>query len=281
MNRSPNFTNKLCLKATMYPEAQRPALYVPQEDVNAILAHGELPEIRLAQAQKKHLLKIVMLLTQDKSPERELPDYSMSLAKVEAFESVGAELFFVISDKVEEQLERIKPDGIYLPGGCFDVPLEMEENEPPHKTDLKRYSAYISMIDYARKNKLPLLGVCGGMQVLAGYFGAKIKRVDNHRTNLEAFAHEVIVKSGSLLQRVIGAEAFKVNSWHRWAVSETFSGHNIIHTAPDSVVEAIEPKGAWNPFVLGIQSHPEYFVSKGDKASKAIFKAFVKACEHE
>ena len=281
MNRSPNFTNKLCLKTTMYPEAQRPAFYVPQEDVNAILAHGELPEIRLAQAQKKHPLKIAMLLTQDKSPERALPDYSMPLATVEAFEDVGAELFFVIYDKVEEQLERIKPEGIYLPGGCFDVPLEIEENEPPHKTDLKRYKAYISMIDYARKNKLPLLGVCGGMQVLAGYFGAKIKRVDNHRTNLEAFAHEVIVKSGSLLQRVIGAEAFKVNSWHRWAVSETSFGHNVIHTAPDGVVEAIEPKGAWNPFVLGIQSHPEYFVSKGDKASTAIFKAFVKACEHE
>lgn len=281
MTRSQNSTNKLRLKTTSYPKASRPAFYVSQEDVNAVLADGGLPEIFWKGKPKAHSVKIALLLTQDKSPERTLPDYSMPSATVEAFESVGAELFFVVYDKVEEQLERIKPDGIYLPGGCFDVPLEMEENEPPHQTDLKRYKAYVAMIDYARKNKLPLLGICGGMQVLAGYFGAKIKRVDNHRTNIETFAHEVIIRPKSLLQRIIGAESFKVNSWHRWAVSETSFGQNIVHTAPDGVVEAIEPQESWNPFVLGIQSHPEYFVSEGDKASTAVFKAFVKACKNE
>lgn len=281
MTRSQNFTNKLYLKTTTYPEASRTAFYVPQEDVNTILAQGKLPEILLERNPKGYAPKIALLLTQDKSPERVLPDYSMPSATVEAFEDVGAELFFVVYDKVEEQLERIKPDGIYLPGGCFDVPLEMEENEPQHKTDLKRYKAYVSMIDYARKNKLPLLGICGGMQVLAGYFGAKIKRVEHHRTNVESFAHDVNVKPKSLLEKIVGAKMFKVNSWHRWAVSETSFGGNIIHTASDGVVEAVEPKGAWHPFVLGIQSHPEYFVAKGDKASTAVFKAFIRACEDE
>lgn len=281
MTRSQNSTNKLYLKTTTYPEAKRPAFYVAQEDVNNILDGGGIPEILLKKEPKGYPVKIALLLTQDKSPERILSDYSMPSATVEAFESVGVELSFVVYDKVEEQLKRIKPDGIYLPGGCFDVPLEMEENEPPHKIDLKRYKAYVSMIDYARKNKLPLLGICGGMQVLAGYFGAKIKRVANHRTSLETVAHEVRIAPESLLEKIVGAKMFKVNSWHRWAVSETAFGRNIIHTAPDGVVEAVEPKDGWHPFVLGIQSHPEYFVSKRDQPSIAIFKAFIKACKHE
>lgn len=282
MNHSPNSTNKLFLQQTIYPDTDRISWFVAQKDVDKIISNSLLPEFELSGVDfAPSAPKIAVMFTRDKHPDREIADYSMPLATVESICLSGGRPCFISYEKAKEQLEKIKPDGIYLPGGSFDIPLSFEEGEAEHPVDLKRFNVYIEMIEYAKRHKLPLLGICGGMQVLACYFGAKIKRVKAHReVNIKDFAHKMEIKEGSLLQKITGLSEMDINSWHTWAVSENNIGNNIVHLASDGVIEAIEPINPWHPFVLGLQSHPEYFVKQGYSPSVKIFQFFINECRH-
>lgn len=281
MSRFQNFTGKIYLRPIVYPGDDKITYCLPQEEADKAFAAG-LPEIELeGVAAKSSAPKIAVILTRDQHPDRQLPDYSLPLATAEAVTLSGGKICPVGYDKVAGQLAAIRPDGVFLPGGVFDVPLDWEENEPEHPIDLRRFNVYREVIDYAKEHKLPLLAVCGGMQVLACCFGAKIGRIEGHRTNIKDFAHKMEIKQNSLLQKITGASEMEVNSWHTWAVSKDNIGNNLAHTSPDGIVEAIEPVNPWHPFVLGIQSHPEYFVKKGYAAADKIFKSFIKAAEEK
>ena len=283
MNHYPNSTNKLFLQETIYPGDDKKTYFVAQAEVDKILALGLLPEFELSGVDfAPSAPKIAVMFTRDKHPDRDKADYSMPRATVESICLSGGRPCFISYEKATEQLEKIKPDGIYLPGGAFDVPLSWEEGEPEHPVDLKRCNVYVEMIEYAKKNKLPLLGICGGMQVLACYFGAKIKRVKAHReVDIKDFAHKIEIKEGSLLQKITGLSEMDVNSWHTWAVSKNNIGNNVAHLSSDGIVEAVEPYNPWHKFVLGIQSHPEYFVKQGYAPAVNIFKSFIKEAGKE
>ena len=283
MNHYPNSTNKLFLQETTYPGDDKKTYFVAQAEVDNILALGLLPEFELSGVDfAPSAPKIAVMFTRDKHPDRDKADYSMPRATVESICLSGGRPCFISYEKATEQLEKIKPDGIYLPGGAFDVPLSWEEGEPEHPVDLKRCNVYVEMIEYAKKNKLPLLGICGGMQVLACYFGAKIKRVKAHReVDIKDFAHKMEIKEGSLLQKITGLSEMDVNSWHTWAVSKNNIGNNVAHLSSDGIVEAVEPYNPWHKFVLGIQSHPEYFVKQGYAPAVNIFKSFIKEAGKE
>ena len=64
-----------------------------------------------------------------------------------------------------------------------------------------------------------------------------------------------------------------VNSAHHQAVAKAAPGTIVNATAPDGVIEGIEYPA--HPFCLGVQWHPEYFVTPADEK---IMKAFVEAC---
>lgn len=282
MSHCQNSTNKLFLHQTTYPGDDKSTYFVAQAEVDKILASELLPEFELPGVDfAPSAPKIAVMFTRDKHPDRDKADYSMPLATVESICLSGGRPCFISYEKSTQQLENIKPDGIYLPGGSFDVPLSWEEEMSEHPVDLKRCNVYIEMIEYAKKHKLPLLGVCGGMQVLACYFGAKIKRVKSHReVNIKDFAHLMEIKQDSLLQKITGLSAIEVNSWHNWAISENNLGNNVAHFAPDGVIEAVEPRNPWHKFVLGIQSHPEYFVKQGYAPAVKIFQSFISECRH-
>ncbi len=281
MNHCPNCTNKLYLEPIIYPDSDRRNYYVTQEAVNEILERGEIPEVVLPEAKyADNAPKIAVLLTRDKHPDRALADYSMPQTIVDAITLSGGKPCFITHEKVAEHLARISPDGIFLPGGSFDVPLSWEIGEAPHEVNLQRVEAYITNIEYAKQHNLPLLGVCGGMQVLACVYGAKIARVAGHSSNLKEFAHKMEITPNSFLSRLLRADAIEVNSWHKWAVSKEICGDNILHFSPDGVVEAVEPKAKWHDFVLGLQSHPEYFVKSGYEPAVNLFKSFIEACNN-
>jgi len=89
------------------------------------------------------------------------------------------------------------------------------------------------------------------------------------------------IKKDSLLYKITGLEKVSVNSNHSEAVSSEHLGDCVVSAvAQDGTVEALELKNPWVPFVLGIQSHPEYFVKSGDKFAVELFKSFVKVCKN-
>jgi putative glutamine amidotransferase len=77
-----------------------------------------------------------------------------------------------------------------------------------------------------------------------------------------------------LLHRITGALQADVNTAHHQAVGRSAPGVVVNARSADGVIEGIELPS--HPFCLGVQWHPEYFVSPIDKR---IFEAFVEACK--
>ncbi len=131
---------------------------------------------------------------------------------------------------------------------------------------------------------MPVLGICGGQQLLAVAFGGTLiqhipdsvegalqHEQPNPRTEP---GHEVSVAPDTLLSRAVGGRTrMAVNSAHHQAVDRPGNGAVVNAVAPDGVVEGVEHPGY--RFALGVQWHPEYAVAPADPL---IYRAFVSAC---
>lgn len=179
-------------------------------------------------------------------------------------------------------------DGLVVTGGAFDVPPEMYGEKTVHEkvtTKNRRTAFEKSMTEGMLARKKPILGICGGEQLLNVILGGRlIQHIPDSIPN--ALAHEqpnprteaghtVAIKQGTLLHRITGKDEISVNSAHHQAVASVGEGVIINSTAPDGVIEGIEYPA--HPFCLGVEWHPEYHISPADTA---IFKAFVEACKN-
>ena len=176
-------------------------------------------------------------------------------------------------------------DGLLVAGGDFDIPPERygEVRRPgcgpsrPGRTAFEE-----AMARGALAAGMPVLGVCGGMQLLAVVRGGALHQhlPDDLGVSHEqpppkdVPSHAVAVEPGSLLARLVGPESLQVNSTHHQAVSRPGSGVKVTGRAPDGVVEAIELDG--HPFALGVQWHPEALASR-DPRQRAILRGLVQA----
>lgn len=188
-------------------------------------------------------------------------------------------------DKVEQYLELI--DGLIITGGAFDVSPELYGQSEKHDTVVtkdRRTKFEFAMTKGAIERKMPILGICGGEQLLNVVLGGTlIQHIPDSINN--ALEHEqknprdepghiINIASGTLLEKIVGKREMNVNTAHHQAVMKAASGIIVNATAPDGVIEGIELQS--HPFCLGVQWHPEYHVDAGDKK---IFEAFVDACK--
>jgi len=177
-------------------------------------------------------------------------------------------------------------DGILLPGSDSDVdPLRYARE--PHESlgDVHHIRDETDMLVLAEveKRRLPLLGICFGMQVLnVARGGTLIQDIKSllpgsikHQQGAprDRPSHRVRLLEGSLVATLAEADAAVVNSHHHQAI-ETL-GDDLVATAwtSDGVVEALEDPRA-NRFVSAVQWHPE-LGWKQDKLSQALFAHFV------
>jgi putative glutamine amidotransferase len=183
----------------------------------------------------------------------------------------------------EAVLDRI--DGLVVTGGAFDVDPALYGASDRHDTvSLKqtRTEAELALLRGALARDLPVLGICGGEQVLAVALGGTlIQHIPDSVP--AALAHEqpnprhepghaVQVTPGTRLARIVGTESMQVNSSHHQAVADP--GRTTVNArAPDGVIEGIELPRA--RFCIGVQWHPEFLIDPGDRA---LFSAFVAAC---
>jgi len=161
-----------------------------------------------------------------------------------------------------------KANGIIIAGGEDINPAlygQAEAIERCGTIDKKRDSLELLMIDYAYKNKIPLLAVCRGHQLLNVAFGGTLI-VDipedfgsktMHRNN-GSTQHRVTIKMSSRLFDYTQTENAVVYSNHHQAVSRTAEGFTVSSHAPDGIAESIELTDfTKHPFILGVQWHPE------------------------
>ena len=133
--------------------------------------------------------------------------------------------------------------GIILTGGND---LAQFSNDQLSKT---RDSFEGEVLTLATQEKIPVIGVCRGMQLIAAYFGATLAEVPHH----SGTRHPISTVPGSrfLEGMLMGRE---VNSFHRYCV--TNGGKEVMTSAKstDGVIEAVEHPVL--PF-FGQMWHPE------------------------
>jgi len=188
------------------------------------------------------------------------------------------------AEQAADYLDRL--DGVIVTGGAFDVDPALfgdKTRHPTVKTKDRRTAFELALTRGALDRDMPLLGICGGEQllniVLGGTLiqhvpdevpGALPHEQPNPRTEP---GHVVKVTPGTLLHRICGAAEIAVNSTHHQAVKAVGDGVAVNARAPDGVIEGIEV--AERRFCLGVQWHPEYSIGAGDDR---IFDAFIAAC---
>ena len=177
-------------------------------------------------------------------------------------------------------------DALVVTGGAFDVDPSLYGEGDRHATvTLKenRTQAELALTSGALERNLPVLGICGGEQLLAVALGGTlIQHIPDSIDN--ALAHEqpnprheaghaVSVTPGTQLHRIVGAAGMNVNSAHHQAVRTPGPRAVVNAVAPDGVIEGIEDPT--HRFCLGVQWHPEYLIDPGDRR---IFDALIAAC---
>lgn len=176
-------------------------------------------------------------------------------------------------------------DGIVVTGGAFDIDPALFGADSRHQTVTtkdRRTQFELALTRSAIARDLPVLGICGGQQLLnVALGGTLVQHIPDEIA--DALAHEqpnprdqpghvVRVTPGTLLARIVNATEIPVNSAHHQAVKSVAGTVVVNAVAPDGVIEGIEDTS--KRFCLGVQWHPEYSISPADPA---IFAAFIAA----
>lgn len=187
------------------------------------------------------------------------------------------------ADLAEAMLDRI--DALIVTGGAFDVDPSLYGDAGRHDTVILkegRTAAELALVRGALARNMPVLGICGGEQLLAVTLGGTLIQhipdaipgaLDHEQKNpRNEPGHEVAVVPGTLLHRIVGATSMNVNTSHHQAVRAPGPRAIVNATSSDGVIEGIEE--ASYRFCLGVQWHPEFFIDQGDRR---IFDALAAA----
>jgi putative glutamine amidotransferase len=181
-------------------------------------------------------------------------------------------------------LDRI--DALVVTGGAFDVDPVLYGDAARHATVMLkegRTAAELALTKDALARDMPVLGICGGQQLLAVALGGTLIQhipdaidaaLEHEQLNpRHEPGHSVTVRGGTLLHRIVGTSEMQVNSSHHQAVREPGPNAVVNAVAPDQVIEGVEDPR--HRFCLGVQWHPEFFIDPGDRR---IFDALIAAC---
>lgn len=140
------------------------------------------------------------------------------------------------------------------------------------------------LLDYALESNMPVLGICRGMQLincrLNGSLIIDIETIRsvNHRklSDNEDRYHNVNIKSGTLLNDIVGTKTGIVNSSHHQGIDRAGEGLVISAKSDDGIVEAIEWEDkTGKSFLLAIQWHPERMKDSLSPFAKNIIEKFI------
>ncbi len=170
-----------------------------------------------------------------------------------------------------EQKEELKKaidlcDGIVMPGTY----------------KLFEYDRFI--YEYALSKDIPILGLCGGMQLmgLVDNNDAESKEIlIKNNTDIIHFqkgikyVHKISIVEGTLLSKIINKKELEINSRHNFHLDK-IKNLTVSAYSEDGFIEAVEKLD--KKFVLGVQWHPESMLEYDEDANK-IFDAFITSCK--
>lgn len=182
------------------------------------------------------------------------------------------------SKKTNKELSKLEAyDGIIIPGG-------FGKNGVDEK---------LAVIKYARQNKIPILGICYGLQLMIVEFVRNvIKKKTAHTTEVDSKTkypvitiledqveklkrkdyggsmrlggYNMGIEKGTILEKLYKSKSARERHRHRYEVNPEYvdmienKGMNISAFSKNGLAEAIELPEDIHPFFVGTQYHPEF-----------------------
>lgn len=233
--------------------------------------------------QVKPIIGITAFVEEDLSSRLNVA-YSKSI-----IEAGGIPLIIPIG--VEEEAAQILAltDGLLLSGG-HDVHPFLFGAEPSLKLGKihpARDTIELALIEAAFQRKMPIFGICRGIQILNVALGGTLYQdidSDHFSTKLlqhmqqsgrAVATHSVQVIADNLLATIVEQEKIAVNSFHHQAVNVLAEKLKVAAKSSDGIIEAVVHEEM--PFCLAVQWHPEELAIAGDEGAQKLFSAFVEA----
>lgn len=186
---------------------------------------------------------------------------------------------------IKEYVKNI--DGLLISGGEDMDPKYFRQK--PHKSispsPPERDIFELNMIKYAIKRKIPIFGICRGLQVLNIALGGSLyqdlscmpqktlRHADPKET--DKMFHKVKVEKRTLLHEIIGKHTIDVNSSHHQTINKIGGRLRAAAYSSDGVIEGLEYPDYG--FLLAVQWHPEMILRRSH--SKKLFEAFILAAK--
>lgn len=179
-------------------------------------------------------------------------------------------------------------DAVLLSGGADIDPRYMGQRPDYtllHTINPKRDEQELMLTLLADDRRLPILGICRGIQTLAAALGGEVHQdiyaalgegLLNHDQSEErgVATHAVVFEEDSRLRAIFGCDTLAVNTFHHQAVSRVPQGFCIAARATDGVIEAMEATDCRS--IIGVQWHPESFILKdGNRCMMPLFNWIV------
>jgi len=213
-----------------------------------------------------------------------LPQYELKEAYADAVLAAGGlPVALPYSEDESAAKEAVQLcSGIVITGGAFDIPPELYGAKShvrlgPLKRGRTQYEHRV--LREALAADIPVLAICGGMQLLAVELGGTLYQdirdevsgaLDHEQKNdPREPGHAATVVAGSDLDGILGKREVQVNSTHHQAVKDPGRAR-VSAVAPDQIVEAIELPGK---FAIGVQWHPELLAAP---EHLALYRALVR-----
>lgn len=223
---------------------------------------------------------------EEKSTRRgPVPHYHIEKSYLHAVLDAGGLPLVVPYATAPDVLDEIvrRADGLVLTGGAFDIDPALFGEDPHEKLGTlkpRRTALESALYERAVARDLPLLAVCGGMQLVCALRGGTLWQDIWTQTDTTVPheqdppktepGHDVDVVPGTRFAQIVGPETLGVNSTHHQAVRSLPDDLVATATAPDGIVEAYEDPAA--RFLIGVQWHPEAMPAP---RQQALYKALV------
>ncbi len=193
--------------------------------------------------------------------------YFLSRSWYGFFSQIGMDLVPLNNlQQLNDEMSENRLDGAILSGGG-DIskffPVKRKGSQIKNSQIPERELIEASLIEICLLKKLPLIGVCRGMQAIGLYFGLRLVSVAGH-VNTQHKVDFYCPITNQIHER-------NLNSFHNFAFRESdFNETFRSHISVDGFVEFMT--GYHNTF-LGIMWHPERY-GNFDKHDIALFKSF-------
>ena len=192
--------------------------------------------------------------------------------------------------KAKEMLQNV--DGLIIPGNGVAVYPELfdsKENFGP--TDKERSIAESILLDVAIQKGIPIIGICGGHQLINVYFGGKLANIDKLDYSKVRIDKDLelarITKNSSIVEDLEDSESAYLPPQKFWAshkqIVKKISNLNFINPVAMIENEIVATESEFGAPIKTFQFHPEILSEQNEielERNKKIFKIFVETCNN-